>query len=85
MPSDRIAGYTFQAENLCPSCAAEAAGWNGYEGNPHTYIDKAGRAEGFNVDDERSFDSGDWPKVIFEVQAEDADEKCGSCGELLLD
>lgn len=85
MSSDRIVGYTYQAEHLCPRCAAEAVGWNGYDGNPHTHIDKAGGAQGFTVDDERSFDSGDWPKVIFEVQIEDADEQCSACGELLLD
>lgn len=85
MASDRIVGYTFNAESLCPSCAAAAVGWNGREGNPHTYIDKAGRAAGFDVDDEHNFDSSDWPKVIFECQVEDSEQRCGGCGQSLVD
>jgi hypothetical protein len=39
-------------------------------GHSRTYIDKAGRAKGIDVDDERTLDGGDWPKVIFDSQVE---------------
>lgn len=83
MASTDIVGYTFRAENLCVSCTAAAVGWTG-AGDQRTFIDNAGRLRGVNVDDERSYDSGDWPKVIFDSQVEDPDERCGSCGESLV-
>lgn len=82
MASTDIVGYTFQAENLCVSCAARATGWSGH-GDPTVFIDDAGRRRGIDVDDECSFDSDDWPKVIFECQVEDP-ERCGKCNELLV-
>ena len=82
MASTDIVEYTFQAENVCVSCAARAVGWSGYS-DPNVFIADAGRRRGIDVDDERSFDSDDWPKVIFECQVEHA-EWCGSCNELLV-
>lgn len=82
MASTDIVGYTFAGENLCVPCTARAVGWSGH-GDPNVFIADAGRRRGIHVDDERSFDSGDWPKVIFECQVED-DEWCGSCDELLV-
>jgi hypothetical protein len=81
--STDIVAYTGNAESLCPPCAARSVGWDG-AGNPHTYIETAGVASGINVHDERSFDSSDWPKVIFHSQLEYADERCGHCGESFI-
>ena len=78
--STDIAAYTGDAENLCPPCAARSVGWDG-AGNPHQYIETAGLAAGINVHDEYSFDSSEWPKVIFNSQVEDADERCAGCRE----
>lgn len=80
MASTDIVAYTGDAENLCPSCAAESVGWDG-TGDPHAHIESAGLAQGINVHDERTFDSSVWPKVIFNSQIEDADERCGACHE----
>ena len=81
--STDIVAYTGNAENLCPPCAARSVGWDG-DGNPHTYIETAGIARGINVHDERSFDSSEWPKVIFNSQVEDADERCDHCAESFI-
>jgi hypothetical protein len=83
MAGTDIVGYTFQADNHCPPCAAQAVGWDG-TGDPHAHIESAGQAKGIDVFNERSFDSGDWPKVIFNSQVEDSGERCGTCHELLI-
>ena len=86
-----IVGYTYQADNHCPGCMrdmaqsmAEQAGlprgtqW----GNTEQILAEVAKGKGINQEDERSFDSGDFPKVIFGSMVED-DERCGSCGETL--
>lgn len=78
MASDDIAGYTYAVEILCPRCTAAAVGWNG-NGDPNEFIEQQGRDKGFVRED--TYDSSEWPKVIFEDQADD--ESCGSCGEAL--
>lgn len=83
MASDSIAGYTGDAENLCPRCAAQSVGWDG-TGDPDDYIATAGAARGINVADQRSFDSSEWPKAFLQMQVEDIDEKCGGCHELFI-
>ena len=85
MASDTIVGYTFNAENLCPSCTAIAVGVDhriSYE--IPGLIDEAGRKAGINVADERTFDSSEWPKVIFECRVESDEERCGRCNESLV-
>ncbi|MFZ2238026.1 MAG: hypothetical protein WAV90_00625 [Gordonia amarae] len=86
MAADSIVGYTFNAENLCLVCAAVAAGVNPDAGlHIPRLIDEAGQAAGIDVSDERSFDSSEWPKVIFESQVEGPEERCGNCNESLVD
>lgn len=82
-----IVGYTFQADIYCPACvieemidaglAAPAARDMGAE----NALDQCGDAAGIDRYDEYSFDSGDFPKVVFAVQIDD--ETCGRCGNSL--
>lgn len=94
MKGDAIVGYTYRAENLCPSCTIGALptgpdeafdGWRDVSNPPMSAEENlAGIAEAFGIDrtDERSFDSGDFPKVIFASSVED-DERCMTCDEPL--
>jgi hypothetical protein len=76
MASDSIVGYTFNADVFCSGCMARGLGWDG-GGDPTEFIDQRGRDKGFVRED--FYDSGEWPKVIFEHQC-DSDERCGNCG-----
>jgi hypothetical protein len=88
-----IVGYTFCADNLCAACtvAAVAAdprydGWAlapGVRMSAEDNLIQIAAAFGVNRDDESSFDSGDFPKVIFASMAEDS-ETCGNCGTELI-
>lgn len=90
-----IVGYTFNADQYCPQCVISALptgdgeafdGWAVAPGAPFisTEDNLAEIAEAFGIDrmDEHSFDSSEFPKVIFRSSLED-DEHCGDCGELL--
>ncbi|WP_052682128.1 hypothetical protein [Saccharothrix sp. ST-888] len=95
-----VIGYTFNAENLCPGCtikAMSAAGIKVQRGKAYEEaIRKAAGKLGIDFSDERTWDSGDFPKVVTDqtVQTElheipeigDAvisDERCDSCGKWL--
>ena len=88
MKTRDIVGYTYQADTLCDVCVVDALRGRGpFVTNPlmHTEdaLDVIARDEGVDRQDERSFDSGDFPKVIFADSAEDL-ERCGCCGEFLI-
>lgn len=98
MSSYDIAGYTFNADIYCPSCIVEMLpagpgqpfdGWalaNGADPMAtEDNLDEIAAAFGIDRYDESSFDSGDFPKVVFEDMAEDADDVCGNCHERLVD
>lgn len=84
-----IVGYTYNADTYCPPCVIDALptgdgeafdGWKAcVPMNPEDNLNEIAAA--FQIDrmDERSFDSGDFPKVIFESDAE-GDEFCCVCG-----
>lgn len=67
-----VVGYSYQAENLCPSCTVKAMRANGLKvqrGKSHEdAIRRAAEALGINFDDERSYDSGAFPKPVNEQQ-----------------
>lgn len=84
-----IAAYTYQAELLCGGCIVKATvktktlrdelvtpadieGW----------LDWLAKSVRVDRRDEGSFDSDDFPKVVF-VDGLQHGEKCGSCGEEL--
>lgn len=88
--STDIVGYTFQAENLCLDCAHSLsvrlfreAGGKVESMLVETNLDAAATYLGIDRHDESTFDSGDFPKVIFDSQVEDG-ETCGACGEPLI-
>lgn len=82
--SDAVVGYDFQAETLCPTCAVvKVAGEELADlGSAEMVLNFVAERIGLDREDEHSFDSGDFPKVIFDVQVE-GDETCMECGEVL--
>ncbi|MEU7146996.1 hypothetical protein AB0B15_02990 [Streptomyces sp. NPDC045456] len=96
-----VVGYTYQAENLCPSCTLKAMRANGIKvqrGKPHEdAIRLAAEKLGIVFDDERSYDSGDFPKPVTKQMCETelpdsepgvrhaiSDERCTGCGRWLI-
>jgi hypothetical protein len=81
-----VVGYVFQADILCPSCLEQALSVrlraaNGYQKRPLAEaLDLLAAHEGVDHYDEVTFDSGDFPKVIFST---DEPDQCGPCGEEL--
>ena len=75
-----IVGYIFNAEKLCAHCVAKM-----YQKVPAVTVRQVevcldGEANYLGIDryDESSFDSNDFPKVIFRDQA-DYNDLCGIC------
>lgn len=67
-------GYSYQAENLCPSCTLKSMRANGItvqRGKPHEdAIRKAADKLGIDYDDQHSYDSDTFPKPVSEQQCE---------------
>ena len=86
MKSDHIAGYSFNTENMCETCILEA--FTGVKENVgfvfsiEGVLDQIAGAMKIDRMDERSFDSSEFPKVIFNYQLEDG-EKCAKCNDTL--
>ncbi|MFD4949174.1 hypothetical protein ACFWNT_43485 [Streptomyces sp. NPDC058409] len=63
-----VVGYSYQAETLCPTCtikAMRASGIKVQSGKAHEEaIRRAAEKLGIDFDDERSYDSGDFPKTV---------------------
>jgi hypothetical protein len=85
-----VVGYAFRGELLCPTCLLDALrtgdgepfdGWALADGVQMTVEDNLSElALSFGVDryDERTFDSDDFPKVLFSSDADDdASSRCG--------
>jgi hypothetical protein len=96
MRHDTIVGYTFNADTYCPRCIIAQLptgegqafdGWALAEGaapmSTEDNLHEIAAAFGIDWQDESSYDSGDFPKVVFAGQVEE-DERCGACGETLL-
>lgn len=94
----RIVGYTFRADNWCTACImgqlptgeGEAFdGWALAEGaapmQPEDELNEIAAAFGIDRMDERTYDSGDFPKVIFAHQIDALTESCGGCHAPLID
>jgi hypothetical protein len=86
-----IVGYTYAADEYCCDCiAAMFDRATGGDGNVSGFLAEeilADAANRLSVDrmDESSFDSGDFPKVIFASMVESDDEYCGECHCSLID
>ncbi|MEV6309936.1 hypothetical protein AB0M10_15225 [Streptomyces sp. NPDC051840] len=67
-----VVGYTYQAENLCPTCTVKTMRANGIKVQRGKGHEEAIRraAENLNIDfdDERSYDSDAFPKPVTEQQ-----------------
>lgn len=96
MHATTIIGYIYRADIYCTRCIIEQLptgdgeafdGWALADDIAMSTEDNLNEiAAAFGIDrwDETSFDSDEFPKVIFASMA-DGDEFCGSCGELLIE
>lgn len=84
-----ISAYTFQADTYCPDCIMAVLptgdgerydGWALSAGSLTTEknLDEIAIAFGIDRYDEKTFDSGDFPKVVLSSQIEDI-EYCANC------
>jgi hypothetical protein len=84
----RIAGYTYKAAQYCPNCIVDKVlNSMGLEGHGLSYdteeaLERLAISEGIERYDEHTFDSDDFPKVIFSDWIE-PDQHCSACGEEL--
>ena len=80
-----VVGYAYAAETLCPWCTLQALAGvfpgrsdHAGRGAAEDYLTELAATLSIDRQDERSFDSGDFPKVIF---ASDSDgDTCDACG-----
>lgn len=91
-----IVGYTFNADSYCPPCVVEMLptgpgqpfdGWKlapGVHMSTEANLDELAYAFGIDRSDEPTFDSSEFPKVIFASQVESAEEVCGRCDKPLV-
>lgn len=91
MNATEIVAYTFNADTYHPSCLISAMVL-GQELSPaalnmgvEEVLDQHAGANGIDREDEHSFDSSEFPKVIFADQVESDDEICGHCGDPLVE
>lgn len=88
-----IVGYTFRGDNRCSGCTIHAVyadprfdGWKLAEGVRMSVEDNLSEiAAAFTINrmDESSYDSDEFPKVIFASMIEGS-ESCGCCGDELI-
>lgn len=84
----QIVGYQYRAEQYCPDCLVRVLTPAGHNqviaGTTEAMLDALADAAGVNREDEYTFDSDDFPKVILSVQVEGSDlDRCGCCGREL--
>lgn len=83
-----IVAYQFQASLYCPGCIGDVLasdarydGWKlaaGVRMDAESDLNEIAHAFGINRQDETSFDSSDFPKVVFADQVDG--ETCEACG-----
>ena len=91
MSAYSIAGYQYQVEHLCPACTINRVSGNSTAAvefdNDVLVIENWLRLnaaeQGIDYYDENTYDSSDYPKMIFSHQVESG-ECCGECGEKLM-
>ena len=85
-----INGYVYWADIYCPACTIKEVRENRPESTSPSFgdlgteqaLDQLAEYLLLDREDERTFDSDDFPKVIFSTSIE-AGDKCGRCGEEL--
>ena len=78
-----IVGYSYRGETLCPGCTVRALTGHDAGSEGHTaVIDRV--ASSMKIDNYRpgTYDSNEFPKVVFDDQLED-DDRCEECGGIL--
>ncbi len=78
---DRVVCYMYEADLYHPHCVLEVMGLP--QGDPERVLSDEAILRGINRGDEESFDSDEFPKVVFAGYLADED-CCGLCGETLL-
>jgi hypothetical protein len=80
-----VIGYVYQADTFCPDHIVEQidgeAAVQDFAGSVESKLDYIATMFGIDRDEESSFDSGDFPKVILKFTGEE--NICGACGEAL--
>lgn len=84
-----IVGYTYNADEYCEHCTAVLFEREDDEApsifqGAEAILDYEALRRGIDRHDEATFDSGEFPKVIFASQGESDDERCGSCHDPLV-
>jgi hypothetical protein len=80
----KIVAYTYLADIHCENCIAfkfeqpEDEAPSAMTHDAEEILDYAAKQRGIDRMDEYSFDSDEFPKVVFSTQIED-DEYCGTC------
>jgi hypothetical protein len=94
---DDVVGYTYKADIYCPACTIKEVTdrhsrlkrWSENETSAENFLDNCAVQLNVARYDERSYDSGDFPKVVFRDQAHEGNEEgsdlCGRCGAALAD
>lgn len=82
MTYPRIAGYTYDANILCPTCILPEFVGSIHSFNVETSLDMYAKRFGIDRYNETSFDSDLFPKIVFSIQL-DHTEHCGRCGEAI--
>lgn len=92
---DDIVGYTYRADNYCPGCIEGQLptgpgetfdGWalaRDVTMTPEDNLDEIAAHFGIDRRDETTYDSAEFPKVIFRDQADDT--TCGDCRHTLTE
>jgi hypothetical protein len=77
-----IVGYTYNAEQYHPHCLIRTFTDGEYD-TAEGVLDRAAIKLGIDRTNEHSYDSGDFPKVIFYSDIE-PNEQCDICGKSLI-
>ena len=90
MKSWDIVAYVFNAEILCRPCmrrkaafSVEAMSINSEFVGVEDLLDIVAKSRGIDREDEHSFDSDEFPKVVFLDQIGES-ETCDNCGEEII-
>lgn len=86
-----IVGYMYKADLYCPRCIVGKTQkvWSPNEPEPmeaEAILDRLAQYLYIDRNDESSFDSGEFPKVVYGhmiSRGQGDDDRCGSCGEVL--
>ena len=78
---DKVVCYVYEADLYHPHCVLEVMGLR--QGDSEKILSDEAILRGINRGDEESFDSDEFPKVVFEGYLSDEDY-CGLCGDAFL-